>query len=235
MGIFGRGRQQPEEDENSQETIHQTQPPTDTSKPPQSVSFETVLGPGTLFRGNLASPGSVRLEGDFEGNIQLEGNALIGEHARITADMTAANVTIAGAVRGNISGQRVQLLRTGRVWGDIEASSISTEDGAFIRGTITMKGGDIPPIFDEMEAALTAPAPPLDLPEEPAALSIGEEPEEIDAEEPIDEGIEEITPDETVDEVIEEVEEDLEEIEEPPTDDEPEVEEDQADEDDGET
>ncbi len=144
MGLFGRGKQQPEE--TSQEAIPQIQPPA-----PQSVLFETVLGPDTVFKGVLKSPGSVRLEGKFVGDLELDGNALIGEQACITADIIAANVTIAGAVRGNISGQRIQLLRTGRVWGDIEASSISTEDGAFIRGTITMRGGDIPPIFDEME------------------------------------------------------------------------------------
>ncbi|MBN1284398.1 MAG: polymer-forming cytoskeletal protein [Anaerolineae bacterium] len=206
MGIFGRGRQQPE-DEHAEETIHQAQP---LLQSPQSVSFETVLGPGTLFRGALHSPGSVRLEGDFVGEIVLDGNALVGEHARITADLTAANVTVAGAVRGNISGQRVQLLRTGRVWGDIEASSISTEDGAFIRGTITMKGGDIPAVFAEMEAALAAPTPPLDLPEEPAAFETDEAiPAPVEEEVVIQEDSEPVAmesapPDEAAEEVVEE-------------------------------
>jgi cytoskeletal protein CcmA (bactofilin family) len=145
--LFGRGKQHAE-DEHEQENYR----PQPASVSPESVAFETVIGPGASFRGNLSSPGSVRIEGTFVGDLELDGNILIGEHARITADINAANVTIAGAVRGNISGERVQLLRTGRVWGDIQSSSISTEDGAFIRGTITMRGGDIPPIFAEMAA-----------------------------------------------------------------------------------
>jgi hypothetical protein len=127
----------------------------------------------------------VRIEGTFVGDLELDGNILIGEHARITADINAANVTIAGAVRGNISGERVQLLRTGRVWGDIQSSSISTEDGAFIRGTITMRGGDIPPIFAEMAAetgSLPPPAEPLEVTEgfdiEPEDEEPAYEPEE---------------------------------------------------------
>lgn len=164
MGLFGRSRHQPE-DEQDQESFRQPQP---SALPPESVAFETVLGPGASFRGKLSSPGSVRLEGTFVGDLELEGNILIGEHARITADINAANVTIAGAVRGNISGQRVQLLRTGRVWGDIQSSSISTEDGAFIRGTITMRGGDIPPVFAEMAAETGSLPPPVEpaVPEE---------------------------------------------------------------------
>ncbi len=169
MGLFGRGRQQLDEN-GEQVPIQEHEPPA----PPESVSFETVLGPGTRIEGTLTSPGSVRLDGIFLGKLELEGNALVGEHARVTADINAANVTIAGAIRGNVSGQRVQLLRTGRVWGDIQASSISTEEGAFIRGTITMKGGDIPPIFAEMAAETGTSPPPIDLPEVPETGEFGE-------------------------------------------------------------
>ncbi len=65
---------------------------------------------------------------------------LVGDTARVTADVHGKNVTIAGAVRGNVSGTKVQLLRTGRVWGDISATSFTSEDGAFIDGKITMVG-----------------------------------------------------------------------------------------------
>lgn len=170
MGLFGRSKHAQGEDEERRPT--ELPPP-----PPESVSFETVLGPGSFMRGDLYTPGSVRLEGTFEGSLELDGNALVGENARITADIVAGNnVTIAGAVRGNVSGQRVQLLRTGRVWGDIEASSISTEEGAFIQGTITMKGGEIPPVFEEMAPFAAAAAA------SEAAASETAEAEPVDAE-----------------------------------------------------
>lgn len=188
MGLFGRSR-------HTQEIEEKVQLPPQPALPPESVSFETVIGPGSVMKGDLYTPGSVRLEGTFEGDLQIDGNALVGENARVIANITAGNnVTIAGAVRGNVSGQRVQLLRTGRVWGDIEASSISTEEGAFIQGTITMKGGAIPPEFEDLAlpeppemAALAeapapeVPAPEIAAPEAPAGLAAG--PDTGDAEE----------------------------------------------------
>ena len=39
-----------------------------------------------------------------------------------------------------MTGDKVQLLRTGRIWGDISAAALTTEEGAFIDGKITMAG-----------------------------------------------------------------------------------------------
>ena len=102
------------------------------------VGFETVLGSSSTLKGDLKSQGNVRLDGIFEGTLEIDGNVLVGETAKITADIHAKNVSIAGAVRGDVSGKKVQLLRTARVWGDINATAISTEEGAFIDGKITM-------------------------------------------------------------------------------------------------
>lgn len=104
----------------------------------QPIGFETVLGTNCTLRGDLKSQANVRLDGTFEGTLEIEGNVLVGETGKITADINAKNVVIAGAVRGNVSGSKVQLLRTSRVWGDISAAAITTEEGAFIDGKITM-------------------------------------------------------------------------------------------------
>jgi len=117
---------------------------------PQPVGFDTVLGANCEMEGVLRSRANVRLDGTFTGTLEIEGNVLVGETARITADINAKNVSIAGAVRGNVSGKKVQLLRTGRIWGDIHATALTTEEGAFIDGKITMMG---------REAAMPAPAP----------------------------------------------------------------------------
>ncbi len=112
---------------------------------PAPVGFETVLGANCSLEGLLRSEANVRLDGTFEGKLEIDGNVLVGETARINADISSHNISIAGAVRGNVSGRKVQLLRTGRVWGDIRATALSTEEGAFIDGKITMIGPDSPP------------------------------------------------------------------------------------------
>lgn len=107
--------------------------------PQHPVGFETVVGAGSSMEGSLSTNGNVRLDGDFTGTLDIKGNVLVGETAKITADIEARNISIAGAVRGNINGNKVQLLRTGRIWGDITANALTTEEGAFIDGKITMK------------------------------------------------------------------------------------------------
>lgn len=105
---------------------------------PVPVGFETVLGANCALEGLLRSAANVRLDGSFTGKLEIDGNVLVGETARINANISARHISIAGAVRGNVSGHKVQLLRTGRVWGDIRATALSTEEGAFIDGKITM-------------------------------------------------------------------------------------------------
>ncbi len=104
------------------------------------IGFETVLGANCVMEGTLQSEGNVRLDGMFTGTLEIKGNVLVGETAKIHADINARNISIAGAVRGNVVGNKVQLLRTGRIWGDISASALTTEEGGFIDGRITMTG-----------------------------------------------------------------------------------------------
>ena len=106
----------------------------------QPVGFDTVIGSNSETEGTFTSSGNVRMDGKFTGNLEIAGNILVGESADIHADINARNISIAGTVRGNVAGNKVQLLRTGRIWGDINASALTTEEGAFIEGKVTMAG-----------------------------------------------------------------------------------------------
>ncbi len=182
MSLFGGRRQQ--EPEEKPAAPKAAPPPA----PRQPIGFETVLGISATLHGDLRSQGNIRLDGIFEGTLHIDGNVLVGETARITADINARNISIAGAVRGNVNGNKVQLLRTGRVWGDINAAAITTEEGAFIDGKITMVSheaalqGFEPPSLPEPEVKvpdfLAAPEPEL-APEPEPAQEWGEEAAEV--------------------------------------------------------
>ena len=131
---FFSGRRQETEEKPTAPRPKAAPPPA----PRQPVGFETVLGVNATLSGDLHSQGNIRLDGVFEGALEIDGNVLVGETAKITADINARNISIGGAVRGNVNGNKVQILRTGRVWGDINAAAITTEEGAFIDGKITM-------------------------------------------------------------------------------------------------
>ncbi|MEK6221528.1 MAG: polymer-forming cytoskeletal protein, partial [Chloroflexota bacterium] len=49
------------------------------------------------------------------------------------------NVIVAGAVRGDITAEKVEIRSTGRVWGNVTTIAFATEEGAFLRGKIQME------------------------------------------------------------------------------------------------
>jgi len=110
--------------------------------------IETIIGPNAHFRGDVQSDGGVRVEGIFEGTIDITGNLVIGEGAKLIAEINANNISISGAVKGNISGNRVEILETGRVWGDLTINSLLLNEGAYLRGQTTMHGDIEPPMIE---------------------------------------------------------------------------------------
>ena len=116
-----------------------------TSTSAAMIGFETVLGRNSVLEGSFRCNANVRIDGVFSGQLEITGNMLVGETARITADINARNISIAGTVNGNVNGRKVQILRTGRVKGDIRATALTTEEGAFIDGKITMIGEEPKP------------------------------------------------------------------------------------------
>jgi cytoskeletal protein CcmA (bactofilin family) len=100
----------------------------------------SVLGSGIIWRGKLTGKGGVRIEGTFEGEIAIEGLVVIGETGKVTCDDVRANtVIVAGGVNGGITAEKLEIRKTGRVWGDVVVSAFSTEEGGFLRGQITMQ------------------------------------------------------------------------------------------------
>jgi len=115
--------------------------PTDAQQPVQAVErITSVLGSGVIWHGSINGSGGVRIEGAFEGEIALRGMLVIGETGRVTCQNVRANtVIVAGAVRGNITTQKLEIRGSGRVWGDVVTTAFVTEEGAFLRGQIRME------------------------------------------------------------------------------------------------
>ncbi len=114
---------------------------TDSPASVQTVErITSVLGPGVIWHGAVSGSGGVRIEGAFEGQIALRGMLVIGETGRVTCENVRANtVVVAGAVRGNITTQKLEIRSTGRVWGDVVTPAFVTDEGAFLRGQIRME------------------------------------------------------------------------------------------------
>jgi cytoskeletal protein CcmA (bactofilin family) len=100
----------------------------------------TVLGPGISWKGDLRGKGGVRIEGALEGEIAIRGMVIIGETGRVTCEaLKADTVIVAGAVNGEIKASKLEIRSTGRVYGDVTVQSFATEEGAYLRGKVTME------------------------------------------------------------------------------------------------
>ena len=121
-----------------------------------SERITSVLGAGVIWKGQMSGSGGVRIEGAFDGDIALRGLLVVGEAGRVTAQEIRANlVIIAGAVRGDITAEKVEIRSTGRVWGNVITAAFATEEGAFLRGQITMEEQvdiGLPPVTERAES-----------------------------------------------------------------------------------
>lgn len=118
----------------------------------------SVLGDGITWKGSISGRGGVRVEGAFEGEINLRGLFVVGPSGRVTCEHVRADVVIvAGALRGNITAEKVDIRSTGRVWGDVVTTAFSTEEGAFLRGQIRMEEHVELEAEQPIEGAETAP------------------------------------------------------------------------------
>jgi cytoskeletal protein CcmA (bactofilin family) len=105
----------------------------------EEEEVRAFLGKGAEFSGKLMFTGSVRIDGDFKGDIFGNGTLVIGEGAEIEADIHVDNVLVSGHVRGKIEGKKsLKIYSPGKLIGDVNTPSFAVEEGAFFEGTCHM-------------------------------------------------------------------------------------------------
>lgn len=106
----------------------------------------TLIGKGSEFEGKLTFEGQVRIDGKFSGQIFTKDVLVIGDGARVTAEINAGTVIINGTVEGNIrAAQLVELHQPGRVKGNIETPALSMDKGVIFEGQCKMESlGKVP-------------------------------------------------------------------------------------------
>jgi cytoskeletal protein CcmA (bactofilin family) len=114
---------------------------------PEPDQIEVTLGPRASLRGELRCDGSIRLDGVVEEGSRIEtlGNVIIGSEARVAADIKAETVSVAGAYKGNLEAQRVELLAGGRMWGTIRVASFLLDEGGYMHGELVMLNAEAEP------------------------------------------------------------------------------------------
>lgn len=98
---------------------------------------QSVISRGTTVRGDVQGEESLRVWGWVEGSISLAGDAVIDAGAEVQADISATRIIVGGSVKGNlIASERVEVLPTGKVRGDIRTKVLLVYEGASLTGEV---------------------------------------------------------------------------------------------------
>ena len=99
----------------------------------------TFVGPNITVEGTITGSEPISIEGTIRGRIDLQSDLRIGTKARIEANVHARNVTVEGKLTGDISAdERVELVASATVDGNIKAPKIVVAEGAKFRGSVDM-------------------------------------------------------------------------------------------------
>jgi cytoskeletal protein CcmA (bactofilin family) len=105
----------------------------------------TVLGPDDALSGRLQLKGGGQLLGNFSGQVECDGDLLIGPEAHVEADIRSVRVTIAGFVRGNVVAvSRLKITNTGRLEGDARVGALVVQEGGVHHGVIRVHPEGVP-------------------------------------------------------------------------------------------
>ena len=132
--------------------------------------INTLLGRGSEFEGKLTFEGTVRIDGTLKGEVFSDDVLIVGEGARVEAEIDVGEIIIQGMVVGNIRAKRsIEILTPGRVKGDLSTPSLQIDKGVIFEGRCFMEGlaeksaahGVITPKRPPAEIVMEAGAPPM--------------------------------------------------------------------------
>ena len=101
------------------------------------------LGKGSRISGKLAFEGTVRVDGQVEGEIAAQDTLLIGESAILNAQISGSSIIINGKVTGDITAtKRVEIRAPGKLFGNVTTPSLIIQEGVVFEGHCSMGSAD---------------------------------------------------------------------------------------------
>ena len=107
----------------------------------EEAFINSIVGPGTFFRGHVELHGLLRIDGDFSGSVRTDGRVIVGKSGRADCAIEAGTVVIGGLFRGEILAyEKVVLLSSCVVLGSVAAPRLIVEEGVLFSGRCRITG-----------------------------------------------------------------------------------------------
>jgi cytoskeletal protein CcmA (bactofilin family) len=107
---------------------------------------QAVIGASISIVGDVTGGEDLTILGRVEGKIALPKHSVtVGQSGRISADIQAKVVSVAGEVRGNlIASEQIVIRKTATMLGNLTAPRVGLEDGCCFRGSVEMESQEKP-------------------------------------------------------------------------------------------
>jgi cytoskeletal protein CcmA (bactofilin family) len=100
----------------------------------------TILGKGSEFSGKLSFEGTLRIEGVFSGEVHSDSVLVVGEGAKVSAEIDIGTIIINGEVKGNIRAlQGIEIRGAGKMLGNLETPALIIDKGVIFEGNCKMQ------------------------------------------------------------------------------------------------
>jgi cytoskeletal protein CcmA (bactofilin family) len=102
----------------------------------EDAFVNSIIGDGTILKGEFELNGLLRIDGTFYGKVKTNGKVLVGKNGIAECDIFAGTIVIGGKVKGEvIATERIILLSTGELIGNIKTPRLVIEEGVIFEGT----------------------------------------------------------------------------------------------------
>lgn len=99
----------------------------------------TLLAKGVELRGEIKVEGTVRIDGRLEGDVHTKGQVIVGEDGVVKGTIYASSIISSGRIKATVTAtERIQLLKTAVLIGEMHCPVISMEEGAKFQGVSDM-------------------------------------------------------------------------------------------------
>ncbi len=114
-----------------------------------SASSTSLIGAGTIIKGDIVSNGDIRIDGTLKGNILGSAKVLIGSEGVIEGDIEGAQADIQGKVTGKIVIKDLLNLRGKSVIkGNISAGKLQVEPTVSFKGQCHVGEGSVADVVE---------------------------------------------------------------------------------------
>ena len=112
----------------------------------------THIAQGTRVEGRLLGATELFIEGEVEGEINVQAAVVVGADGVVKGPVTGNTVRVGGRVEGTVqAAERVEVAPSGNLEGDIAAPRVIIAEGAFFKGRVEMRSGDKGPASERPE------------------------------------------------------------------------------------